>query len=166
MVIDQHLPPQEPQSKKEPSKKPQNSSPHTTTNSSTKPTKLASIIKEEVEDKDDPNSVENLVSNDVMEEELKNIQTQIDQFNQKKITVPEDLLDRQQSIQLKHQLLQVQVQTGQLSQEDYLNQLRTAIEKDKKLALQYKQKGDKSTALMLLRRAKIMENEIKESLQE
>lgn len=75
-------------------------------------------------EEEDEDSVDNLISNDVLEWETQNIKTKIAQLQATKKPVPEELSDRLQAVQLKSSMLTVQVETGQLQPEVYFQQLQ------------------------------------------
>ena len=56
--------------------------------------------------------------------------------------------------------MRMQVETGLLSPQDYLRNLRAAIPKEKKKALAYKAAGSPQRAVATLKRAKLMEAEL------
>jgi hypothetical protein len=107
--------------------------------------------------------VENLISNDVLEWELENINKKIASMNG---TAPEDLTERKQAVEFKLSFLQVQVQTGQLSEEAYFQQLKAKILFEKNLATKLVKQGQRLPAALALKRAKIMEKELQETTTE
>ncbi|CAG8592425.1 4859_t:CDS:2, partial [Ambispora gerdemannii] len=108
------------------------------------------------------NSVDNLVSNLVLEQEINLVNNQIASLQAQHKPVSDDLVDRKQALEIKMNLLVIQVQTGQLTMEKYLDQVRKSILNFKKLALFFKQAGKLEEAKRALARSKIMEKEIKE----
>jgi hypothetical protein len=58
-----------------------------------------------------------IASNNVLEYELKMADQQITQHKVKKGSVPDDLMDKKQQIEIKMQLLVLQVQSGKLTME-------------------------------------------------
>lgn len=88
-------------------------------------------------------SVDNIVSNDVLEYEIDAVNTQL---AAQKAAPPESLIDRKQALELKMNLLVIRVQTGQLSPEDYVEQLKKKIEEDTNLARKLVSMGKKDWA--------------------
>jgi hypothetical protein len=115
-------------------------------------------------EKNDPENIEFIVSNDVFEAEIQSIQNDLASG---KVTDEGDqfaLNIRLQTLQAKLQFLVFSVQNETLSLEEYLNQLKGRIEKDKKLLLYQKlldTPESKAIAIKFLRRIKIMEAEVK-----
>ncbi|CAG8564590.1 2963_t:CDS:10 [Ambispora leptoticha] len=108
------------------------------------------------------NNVDNLVSNLVLEQEINLVNNQIASLQAQRKPVSDDLVDRKQALEIKMNLLIIQVQTGQLTMEKYLDQVKKSISSFKKLALFFKQAGKLDEAKRALARSKIMEKEIKE----
>lgn len=104
--------------------------------------------------------IDTIISNDVFEWVISEIDAQIAQYAAKKKPPPEELVDKRQQAQIALSLLQAKVEAGQLSQEDYLNQMKAKIEEEKGLAKKYMTEGKKDLALLALRRSKIMEKEV------
>ena len=107
-------------------------------------------------------SVDLLVSNLVIQHEIDTVNAQITTFESQRKTVPDDLTDRKNSLDIKQNLLVIQVQTGQLTMDKYLDQVRANITSCKKLALVLKKAGKLEEAKKALGRSKIMESEVKE----
>ncbi len=101
-----------------------------------------------------------MISNDVLEAEQESVQKQIQQYAAQRKEPPEDLVDRKQQIDLKLNLLQIQVQTGQLTMEAYMEQLQQKIENERKTAAQLVKAGKREWAKLALVRVKIMEKEL------
>jgi hypothetical protein len=105
--------------------------------------------------------VDLIVSNNVLEAEQA-------QLNQKIATekvrgkISDELVDKQQQIQIRMQLLVIQVQSGQLTMEAYVTQLRQAIERTKTMAVAFKKAGQLEYAKRALQRMKIMQAEADE----
>jgi hypothetical protein len=57
------------------------------------------------------------VSNNVLEFEERRVSAEIEAQSKRKATVPEELTDRKQQLEIKMQLLVLQVQTGKLTME-------------------------------------------------
>ena len=70
--------------------------------------------------------------------------------------------DRQAQIQIKMNMLVLQVETGQLTMEKYLSQVKQAITFEKTRALTYKRNGQMDHAKYCLWRMKVMSEEVKE----
>lgn len=110
-----------------------------------------------------PDSIEFIESNDVLDKEISTLQTMLSTMSKDS----EDYLTTQiklQSLEMKSQFLVYQVQNEIISLEDYLEILRNRIKKDKILAVYCKQLNTKSSlakAINILKRIKIMENELK-----
>jgi len=107
-------------------------------------------------------SVDNLISNLVLEKEMGLVDSQIDTFKKQHKPVPEDLIDRKQALEIKMSLLVIQVESGQLTMDQYIAQVKASILKHKKLALTFKGAGKLDGAKQALARSKIMEKEVKE----
>ncbi|CAG8631475.1 6053_t:CDS:2, partial [Paraglomus brasilianum] len=108
------------------------------------------------------NNVDNLISNLVLEKEMGLVDSQIDTFKKQHKPVPEDLIDRKQALEIKMSLLVIQVESGQLTMDQYIAQVKASILKHKKLALTFKGAGKLDGAKQALARSKIMEKEVKE----
>ncbi|KAG0253282.1 Coiled-coil and C2 domain-containing protein 1B [Mortierella polycephala] len=109
------------------------------------------------------NSVDLLVSNMVLENEIQATQKMI--HDAKAVgnnEVAEEYQDRQAQLEIKMKLLVLQVQTGQLTMEAYCERVKDRIGKDKRLAIELKKLGMVSEAKRALMRSKVMENEMKE----
>jgi len=104
----------------------------------------------------DPANIDNIVSNAVLEAELKRVEAQIQQNAGNK---QEELLDLKQQIELKMNIILVQVQTGQLTQEDYVKKVIAKIAEEKDLARRLAQ-VKRDWAKAALARAKMMEKEL------
>jgi hypothetical protein len=104
--------------------------------------------------------VYNIVSNDVYEYELEQVNSKIAALNAKKQKIPEDLENRKQLLQIGLNVLQTKVQAEQLSEEDYLKIMESKIAEEKTLAKALLDSGKKEWALMALNRVKIMKGEI------
>ncbi|RUS25235.1 hypothetical protein BC938DRAFT_472446 [Jimgerdemannia flammicorona] len=108
------------------------------------------------------NSVDNLVSNVVLEQELNTVNGQIAVLTARGQPIPDDLTDRKQAIDIKMNLLVIQVQTGQLTMDDYLRNVEARIEKDGKLAVVFKNVGRLDLAKVAIKRRKMMKDEVDE----
>ncbi|OQS02187.1 hypothetical protein THRCLA_05416, partial [Thraustotheca clavata] len=102
----------------------------------------------------DPHEVENIVSYDVMNDE-------IDRINKRLESGPApELSDRLDALQLKKQLLEIEMQTGKLTIEKYIERLQARIAADNTLARTLYKQGLKSDAARVLHRVKLMRQEI------
>eukprot|EP00981_Chlorochromonas_danica_P011419 scaffold4011_cov197-Ochromonas_danica.AAC.1 len=114
-------------------------------------------------EKTDPESVEFLESNEVLENEIQAVKEQL-----LKGGLDEDVAFganlRLNMLQTKLDMLVYKVQNDQLSLEDYLQLLHDRLARDKQLALYFKGQGSPegtSQALRIMHRIKIMQEEIK-----
>lgn len=105
----------------------------------------------------EPDSVDNMISNNVLEEELRRTDLALKQSPKN-----EDLLDRKQQIQLKINMLQIQVETGLLTMEVYVQRLEQKIKEERAIAQLLVKSGNKEAAKQVLTRVKIMEKELTE----
>ncbi|RHZ49946.1 hypothetical protein Glove_508g6 [Diversispora epigaea] len=108
------------------------------------------------------NSVDLMVSSKLLQQESELIDAQIVSLQTQQKPVPEDLLDRKSAIQIKMNLMEIQVQTGQLTIDKYMENVKNYIINCKKLALIFKKAGRLEEAKKLLSRSKLMESEVKE----
>eukprot|EP01135_Chromosphaera_perkinsii_P003775 Nk52_evm21s255 gene=Nk52_evmTU21s255 len=108
-------------------------------------------------------SIDDVVSNMVLEWEQEQVDKLIIQYKTQKKGVPEDVTDRKNQIDIKMTILIASVQSGTLTMEGYLDMLRKRIPMDKKMALEYKSAGKTEWAKIALKRAKIMEDELHEA---
>lgn len=77
--------------------------------------------------------------------------------------VKEDLMDRKQAIEIKMNMLVIQVQTGILDMDTYLSNVQKRIDADRRLALIFKKHGRLDLAKAALTRKKIMQDELDEA---
>lgn len=108
------------------------------------------------------NSLDNVFSNEVLEHEKTQVETQIQSYQSKSQPIPDDLEFRRGDYQLKLDLLVMMVQTGQLTPEGYADKLKECVGVQKKLALLFKSLGKMDMAAKVLMRIKLMEKEIAE----
>ncbi len=101
--------------------------------------------------------MDNMISNNVLEEELRRTDLALKQSPKN-----EDLLDRKQQIQLKINMLQIQVETGLLTMEVYVQRLEQKIKEERAIAQLLVKSGNKEAAKQVLTRVKIMEKELTE----
>jgi hypothetical protein len=103
-------------------------------------------------------NVDNIVSNMVLEAEQEQIQTQL----QAKPANSAELRDRLQNVQIKLNMLVLQVQTGTLTLPAYIQNVRKSIEQTKRQALQFKRFNQMGKAREAMNRLKIMQQEVAE----
>ncbi|CAG8534892.1 9206_t:CDS:2 [Acaulospora morrowiae] len=108
------------------------------------------------------NNVDLLVSSKLLQQESEIIDAEIATLNAQQKPVPDELLDRKSAIQIKMSLMEVQVQTGQLTIDKYIEQVKASVVSCKKLALVFKKAGKLEAAKKVLVRSKVMEGEVKE----
>jgi len=107
----------------------------------------------------DPNSVDWIVSHIVMEDEEKRVKKQIlDLKKEGKETDDEEV--RLQIIATKIQVLMIQIETGLLTMEAYVEVVNKKIAEEEKYAKYFYKKGDKETAKRCLYRMKLMKQEL------
>ncbi|CAG8678626.1 12706_t:CDS:2 [Funneliformis caledonium] len=105
---------------------------------------------------------EQQLNNLVIQNELDVVNNQIAILEAQRKPVPDDLTDRKASLEIKQNLLVIQVETGQLTLDKYIDQVRVNIISCKKLALIFKKAGKLEEAKKALVRSKVMEGEVKE----
>jgi hypothetical protein len=105
-------------------------------------------------------SVDAIVSNMVLENEIGLVNSAISAYHG---NVPDDLMDHKQALEIKMNMLVIQVQTGGLSIDQYLANVKARIEQDKKCALVFKRAGRLDLAKQALRRKKIAQDEVDEA---
>ncbi|KAL9545413.1 hypothetical protein MBANPS3_007169 [Mucor bainieri] len=105
------------------------------------------------------NSVDNIVSNMVMEHELNLVNANLKTSKQPK----DDLQDRKQALEIKMNMLVIQVQTGILDMDTYLENVQKRMEADRRLAIVFKKHGRLDLAKAALVRKKIMQDELDEA---
>ena len=114
------------------------------------------------QEKTDPDYVEFLESNDVLENEIEKVQASIAAASNEDDRMM--LTSKLQLLSIRLQILVTQVQNETLTIEQYLEKLRNRVKRDQMIALYHKAKGDSmslSIAINVLRRIKIMQSEIK-----
>ncbi|KAI7865370.1 hypothetical protein BDF14DRAFT_1826434 [Spinellus fusiger] len=112
-------------------------------------------VLEEAEE--EHNSVDSLVSNMVLEHEIKCVEAALAKHSN------ESLIERQQALAIKMNMLVIQVQTGMLDMETYLASVQTRMERDRQLAVIFKQHGKLGLAKEALLRKKMMQQELEEA---
>ncbi|KAJ2962085.1 hypothetical protein NQZ79_g2781 [Umbelopsis isabellina] len=108
----------------------------------------------------DLNNVDTIVSNMVLENEIGLVNSAIAACHG---SVPDDLMDQKQALEIKMNMLVIQVQTGLLTMEQYLANVEARMEQDKKCALIFKRAGRLDLAKQALRRKKIAQEEVEEA---
>ena len=106
------------------------------------------------------NSVDNIVSNMVMEHEMGLVNVGLANKSNKN---KEDLMDRKQDIEIKMNMLVIQVQTGMLDMNTYLDNVQKRMDADRRLALIFKKHNRLDLAKAALTRKKIMQDELEEA---
>ncbi|KAH8556654.1 hypothetical protein BGW37DRAFT_417265 [Umbelopsis sp. PMI_123] len=106
------------------------------------------------------NDADSIVSNMVLENEIGLVNSAIAACQG---TVPDNLIDQKQALEIKMNMLVIQVQSGGLTIEQYLNNVKSRIEQDKKCALIFKRAGRLDLAKQALRRKKIAQDEVDEA---
>ena len=105
-------------------------------------------------------SVDNMVSNDVLEWALAEVEKQILLQKKQNQPVSEELITKQQQIDMKLQILVIQIQSGQMSEEAYISMVEKKITEEKEIARKYIKENKKEAAQLALLRAKIMTKEL------
>ncbi|KAG0340265.1 Coiled-coil and C2 domain-containing protein 1B [Podila humilis] len=112
---------------------------------------------------DELNSVELLVSTGVLDAEIEAAQDQI--HNARAVgnsEAEDDFQDRVTQLEVKKKMLELQVQTGQLTIDGYCKAVYARLEKDKQLALLLNRLGLRTEAAKAMKRFKAMTMEMKE----
>ncbi|CAO3670619.1 unnamed protein product [Rhizopus stolonifer] len=110
---------------------------------------------EELEEAEEEfNSVDSIVSNMVLEHEIALVSTG---------SSKDDLIDRKQALEIKMNMLVIQVQTGMLDIETYLKDVEKRMEQDRRLAIVFKKNNRLDLAKAALARKKIMQSELDEA---
>ncbi|KAI8048143.1 uncharacterized protein B0P05DRAFT_592345 [Gilbertella persicaria] len=107
------------------------------------------------------NNVDNIVSNMVLEHELKIVNANL--VTKQSAKIKEDLMDRKQALEIKMNMLVIQVQTGILDMDTYLENVQKRMEADRRLALIFKKYNRLDLAKAALARKKIMQDEVEEA---
>lgn len=110
-------------------------------------------------------STDSLVSNMVLEHEINTVSAALSGGGAKSLTgaAKDDLMDRKQALDIKMNMLVIQVQTGMLDMDTYLDNVRKQMERDRQLALIFKKHNRLDLAKAALTRKKIMQNEVEEA---
>ncbi|KAF1803952.1 hypothetical protein FB192DRAFT_1370576 [Mucor lusitanicus] len=107
------------------------------------------------------NSVDNIVSNMVMEHELNLVNANLASKSGKQ--QKDDLQDRKQALEIKMNMLVIQVQTGILDMDTYLENVQKRMDADRRLAIVFKKHNRLDLAKAALVRKKIMQDELDEA---
>lgn len=75
----------------------------------------------------------------------------------------ESLMDRKQALDIKMNMLIIQVQTGMLDMDTYLENVQKRMESDRRLAIVFKKHNRLDLARAALVRKKIMQDELDEA---
>jgi hypothetical protein len=116
-----------------------------------------------VQEKQDPLSIDfYAVSNDVMDAEISMLESKM---NSTSISEEErsDISMRHLLLTTRMNILVTKVQNGQLTMEEYINMLQERVKHDKVLAIYCNQNNMKNEAIQVMKRMRIMENEIESS---
>eukprot|EP01090_Pellita_catalonica_P014613 TRINITY_DN376_c0_g1_i2.p1 TRINITY_DN376_c0_g1~~TRINITY_DN376_c0_g1_i2.p1 ORF type:complete len:819 (-),score=183.52 TRINITY_DN376_c0_g1_i2:191-2296(-) len=103
----------------------------------------------------DPESVMDVVSNNVLAWELARVNAEL-----AKNGPSEPVLSRKQEIELKVQMLMIQIETGQLTEEGYIKKLNDKIASDTLLVKKLAQAKKRDEAKIVLKRIKLMRGEL------
>mmetsp|Transcript_35699 Transcript_35699/g.48823 ORF Transcript_35699/g.48823 Transcript_35699/m.48823 type:complete len:326 (-) Transcript_35699:80-1057(-) len=114
------------------------------------------VTEEEIEKLE---SVQNLISDSVLEWSLNDTLRMIQERKRKKEET-DDLEFRKSQIELKMNMLIVQIQTEQLTMEKYAAMLQEKIEEERNWAKKLALSGNRDAAKKAMHRAKLMENEL------
>ncbi|KAG0173625.1 hypothetical protein DFQ30_007390 [Apophysomyces sp. BC1015] len=125
---------------------------------STEATEVSETSIELEEAEEEFNSVDNLVSNMVLDHEINLVTAML-----QKGGANDELADRKQALDIKMNMLIVQVQTGMLDMDRYLQMVQKRMDRDRQLALLFKKHGRMDLAKAALIRKKIMQDELDEA---
>ncbi|KAJ0397606.1 hypothetical protein ATCC90586_008183 [Pythium insidiosum] len=109
------------------------------------------------EEAEDPHDLNLIISYDVINEEMEKIQGKLPMLSG---AAARDLGDRFDSLALKKQLLEIEIETGKLTQEMYTARLHQRIGEDRALIARLLKTGRRPDAARVLHRVKIMEKEL------
>jgi hypothetical protein len=107
----------------------------------------------------DYESLDWIISNAVMEAELAKTQQQIEAAKTAGQEVPLELELRAQQLNMKMEILVIQIQHGQVTVESYMEMLQKKVLDERALATKLKRAGKLEEAKQALMRAKLMERE-------
>ncbi|ORX62391.1 hypothetical protein DM01DRAFT_1331816 [Hesseltinella vesiculosa] len=109
------------------------------------------------------NNVDVLVSNMVLEHEMNVVQTTLSTGKYGPGRTKDDWMDRKQALDIKMNMLVIQVQTGILDMAGYLEQVQERMDRDRQLAILFKKHDRLDLAKTALTRKKIMQDELEEA---
>ncbi|KAI9023819.1 hypothetical protein CLU79DRAFT_748331 [Phycomyces nitens] len=112
------------------------------------------VLEEAIEEL---NNTESLVSNVVLDFEIKKVDAALAR------QTTDALLDRKQQLEIKMNMLIIQVQTGMLDMDTYLAAVQTRMDRDRQLAVLFKQHKRLDLAKEALMRKKLMQDELTEA---
>eukprot|EP01105_Mastigella_eilhardi_P017114 TRINITY_DN3936_c0_g1_i3.p1 TRINITY_DN3936_c0_g1~~TRINITY_DN3936_c0_g1_i3.p1 ORF type:complete len:510 (-),score=180.18 TRINITY_DN3936_c0_g1_i3:64-1593(-) len=118
------------------------------------------------DDEIDAESLDRVVSNDVLEWEQDRVTRQLAAAKVAGKALSEDMVVRKQDIEVKMQLLVIQVQTGKITPEGYIKMLEAAVKAEHEVARRLVGLGRKEQAVVPLQRVKIMQKEIASASEE
>ncbi|ORZ01909.1 hypothetical protein BCR42DRAFT_457377 [Absidia repens] len=108
-------------------------------------------------------SVDVLVSNMVLEHEINVASAALSNSNSNNGRTKEEWMDRKQALDIKMNMLVIQVQTGMLDMQQYLESVEKRMQRDRQLALVFKKHQRLDLAKLALARKKIMQDELDEA---
>ncbi|POM60460.1 hypothetical protein PHPALM_30675 [Phytophthora palmivora] len=106
---------------------------------------------------DDPHHIDLIVSYDVINEELEKVEAKLPSLTGSTVI---EWSDRYDSLALKRQLLEIEMQTGKLTLDMYVERLHKRITEDRVLISQLLASNRRLDAARVLHRIKIMEKEL------
>ena len=108
----------------------------------------------------DPFNIKFYIANDVLEEEISAVKSQVNSMPQNNNEELSEMKIRLQQLEANLMILVRNVQEEKLTLEEYLSQLKERINQDKRLAAYLNSAGRKNEALRVLKRFKNMEKEL------
>lgn len=105
--------------------------------------------------------MDNIASNMVMEHEMGLVNAGM--ASKQPAKAKEDLMDRKQALEIKMNMLVIQVQTGMLDMDTYLENVQKRMDADRRLAIIFKKHNRLDLAKAALVRKKIMQDELDEA---
>mmetsp|Transcript_43963 Transcript_43963/g.145635 ORF Transcript_43963/g.145635 Transcript_43963/m.145635 type:complete len:131 (+) Transcript_43963:663-1055(+) len=123
------------------------------------------------EEEDDMGYASSIVSYNVLGAELEELSNMRSALEAKGAIIPTTFEGRHQALEFRQEMLQIQVDTGQLSLEAYLDQLRAAVAKEKARFAQLKVAAKEGAGALVTKaairankRAQTMQQEIDEAM--
>ncbi|KAJ3435603.1 coiled-coil and c2 domain-containing protein 1-like [Anaeramoeba flamelloides] len=107
-----------------------------------------------------PDVIEHIISNDVLQDIIKDCDSKIEEYKQQKKKIPEIILEKKEFAEQKINFLGQMVGSGKLSLEQYISQLKKEVVNEKQIATNLAKMKKMEWAKASLRRKKIMEKEI------